>query len=359
MLIETTRLAFSVIIPNWNGRSHLPECLDSLQRQTFKAFETIVVDNGSTDGSADLVRTQYPEVTLVTLPENRGFAGGVNAGIRIARGEYMALLNNDTAVDVGWLHALRQATLEYPDVWLFASKLVNYFDRSLVDSAGDGMDLDLGPYKIGDGESVEKYDKSGLIFGACGGGASYRRALLDKIGLFDEDYFAYYEDVDLAFRANWAGHRCLFVPGAVIYHKIGGTAAARPDAQQRFAVMTRRNLFMLIVKNYSLGLLLRHGFAILSLTALRKIGILLDGKIPWRRRLSEIFLPELQFLRRLPSILNKRRAVMRLRVLSDREMERLCARPPGQGRFFLTAWLRRRKQYFMAPGRRGSLGVTK
>ena len=132
----------------------------------FTGFETIVVDNHSRDGSAAFVRAYYPEVTLVTMPENRGFAGGVNAGIRAARGEYVALLNNDTEVDAGWLQALHQAIRDRPEVCIFASKLVNYFNRAVVDSAGDGVDLDLGPYKIGDGEPVERYNDRRLVFGS-------------------------------------------------------------------------------------------------------------------------------------------------------------------------------------------------
>ncbi|MBI1745444.1 MAG: glycosyltransferase family 2 protein [Acidobacteria bacterium] len=332
---------FTVVIPNWNGKHHLAECLDSLRNQAWKKFETIVVDNHSSDGSVEFVRQHYPEITLITMDTNSGFAAAVNAGIRRAGGAFVALLNNDTAVDARWLEALAAAISDNPDIQFFASHLVDYFDRRFVDSAGDGVDLDLGPYKIGTGEPVEKYGERRLVFGACGGGGCYRKDLFDQIGLFDEDFFAYYEDVDLSFRANWAGFRCLFVPDAIIYHKVGATAKADAEATRRFAVMTRRNLLMLIAKNYSPRMLLRHIPAILTIMSLRKIGAFFKIRSTLRRRLTETFCPEWQFLRLWSATIKKRRAIMLTRRISDQAMEERCLRLPGPGRFFLTVWLRR------------------
>jgi GT2 family glycosyltransferase len=289
-----------------------------LRRQTFRDFETVLVDNGSVDDSAAFVRDSYPEIRVVELGENRGFAGGVNAGIRVARGDYIALLNNDTEVDDAWLYRLSAAIEENPDVFFFASKLVNYYSRDLVDSAGDGMNLWRGPYKIGEKEPVGNYRERRYIFGACGGGGCYKRELFDRIGLFDEEFFAYFEDIDLSFRANWAGFRCLFVPDAVIYHKVGGTSDKSAKSRDFFDILRRRNFVFMVMKNYPAALLWRYLPGILCIHLLKFLYFLAKGRV------RVAFRTQVEICKGAPGMLGKRRAIMASRQVTTAELAARC-----------------------------------
>jgi GT2 family glycosyltransferase len=320
---------FSVVIPNWNGKHHLDECLTSLRGQTFKSFETVLVDNGSSDGSVEYVRSNFPEVKLCILPENIGFAGGVNAGIKASAGSYVVLLNNDTEVVEQWLEHLAAAITAHPDLFIFASNLVNYFERDLVDSAGDGMDLSLGPYKIGERLPVQGFKGTRFIFGACGGGGCYKRELFEEIGLFDEDFFAYFEDVDLSFRANWAGHRCLSVPDAVIYHKVGGTSDTNQARRDRFDIMRRRNFFYLILKNYPISFLLKFfPFIFVSHCLLFVVNL-------FRGRFKVALMTQWDIVKGLPKVLVKRQSIMSSRRISNAQMHALCLPKYGSWGGFL------------------------
>ena len=309
---------FSVIIPNWNGKHHLTDCLESLRRQSLQNFEIILVDNGSTDGSAEFIKRNYPEVMLLKLHKNHGFAYGVNAGINASRGEFFVLLNNDTEVVAIWLEQLQAAIKEHPDVFIFASMLVNYYNRNLIDSAGDGFNLWLGPYKIGELEPFENFRKKKYIFGACGGGGCYKRELFDRIGLFDEDFFAYLEDVDFSFRANWAGFRCLLVPDAVIYHKVAATSGANTRNKNKFDIMRRRNYLFLIAKNYPVAFLLQYLPLIIALHCLKLLLNLCRGRI------SVAFMTQWEIVKGLPKMVLKRRAIMARRCITNAEMKSRC-----------------------------------
>ena len=235
------------MIPNWNGERFLSTCLGSLRRQSFVDFETIVVDNGSTDGSVAFVHRNFPEVRVLPLHENMGFSVAVNAGIRASRAEYVALLNNDTEVDPGWLEALVEAAESHPEAGLFASKMVDFEDRRVLDGAGDVLRRSGPPYRLGHGEPDRgQYDEAAFVFGACAGAALYRRSMLDDIGLFDEDFFANCEDGDLSFRAQLAGYRCLYAPGSVVYHMGSATFGKRSPTSVRLGT---RNSLCLLVKN--------------------------------------------------------------------------------------------------------------
>ncbi|MDQ3863721.1 MAG: glycosyltransferase family 2 protein [Actinomycetota bacterium] len=237
----------TVVIPNWNGQRFLSTCLNSLREQSFKDFEAIVVDNGSTDGSAELVVGSFPEVRVLPLGKNRGFSAAVNAGIEASDSEYVALLNNDTEVDPGWLKALIQAADSHPEAGLFASKLVDFNDRCVLDGAGDVLRYSGLPYRLGHGElDLGQYDEEAFVFGACAGAALYRRFMLDDIGLFDEDFFANCEDGDLSFRAQLAGYRCLYVPEAVVYHMGSATFGKRSPTSTGLGT---RNSLCMLVKN--------------------------------------------------------------------------------------------------------------
>jgi GT2 family glycosyltransferase len=245
-----------VVVPNWNGAEELPGCLDSLFKQTL-APKLIVVENGSTDNSLQLLTTSYPEVDIVALDENRGFAGGVNAGIKraIEEGyEYVALLNNDAVAHRNWLEVLVGLMGSSPKLGIVTSKILSSTSE-YIDSTGDTYTIWGLPYPRGRREaSLEKYDDDTRIFGASGGASLYRIKMLREIGLFDEDFFAYYEDVDISFRAQLAGWKIQYAPQAKVQHQIGGTSR---KVKGFTTYQTMKNLPWLMWKNVPARLMLK------------------------------------------------------------------------------------------------------
>lgn len=292
----------AVIIPNWNGTHLLPTCLDALRRQTYWDFEVVVIDNASTDPSRDLIRSRYPEVRVIELPRNVFFAGAVNAGIRATSGPYVALLNNDTEVEPEWLGALVRALESHPEAGLAASKMLLFDRRDVINSAGDLYRVDGTPGNRGVWEVDRgQYDDSRLVFGACGGAALYRRSMLDDIGLFDEDFVGYCEDVDLNFRAQLAGYRCVFVPEARIYHRLSATGGG-PLA----SYLCGRNFINVIAKDVPGPFLRRFGGQILTAQA----RLAWQALRHWREPAARARLRgQAAALRTLPLMLRKRRRV--------------------------------------------------
>jgi GT2 family glycosyltransferase len=224
----------SVVIPNRDGAEHLRECLAALGAQTFGDFETIVVDNGSTDASAAIVG-EAPRVRWLPLGSNRGFPAAANAGIAASTSAIVVLLNNDTAAEPEWLERLVGALDGTPSASFAASKLVRYDDAAVLDAAGDAYSLARATsFAIGHGAPASAYDRPAWVFGACAAAAAYRRPMLDDVGGFDEEFFFLLEDVDLDLRAQAAGHRCLYVPEAVVRHKRGASSdATTPEFRSR------------------------------------------------------------------------------------------------------------------------------
>ena len=203
----------SVVIPTWNGARHLPVCFDALRRQTLPPYEIILVDNASTDETVALMTRDYPEVHLIRLPENRRFAGACNVGMRVARGEFIALLNNDTEADENWLAQVDATFRAHPEAGFLASKLRLFDQREKLHSAGDfysvrGVPGNRGVWQVDRGQCDADY-----VFGACGAASVYRRSMLDQVGLLDETFEFSCEDVDLSWRAQLAGFRCAFCQG--------------------------------------------------------------------------------------------------------------------------------------------------
>jgi GT2 family glycosyltransferase len=252
---------FSVIIPNWNGMhlNLLPTCLGSLRRQILRDFETIVVDDGSTDDSPRFVGQVYPEVRLIALKKNGGFAAAVNAGIRAARGDVIVLLNNDTETDPHWLEEIAHTLAETPRAGIVACKLRLFDQRDYLHSAGDFYRVDGIPGNRGVWEKDRgQYDDSRGVFGACGGAAAYRKSMLDEIGLFDEELVSNLEDVDMNWRARWAGYPIAYAPRAVVYHHFSATGGG---AYGSFYV--GRNFIFVLVKNYPASLWKKYRLRIL------------------------------------------------------------------------------------------------
>lgn len=319
----------SIIIVNWNGVKHLPECLDSLQEQSFGDFETIVVDNGSSDGSVDYLKGR-PEVRLVQLPENRGFAAGNNAALPHACGEYLVTLNNDTKADSRWLERLVAVADAHPEAGMVGCRILNYQDPDRVDSLGmavcrDGMSR--GDFRGRRFSSLTMEEEREILFpSACA--ALYRRSMVDEIGFFDEDFFAYCEDTDLGLRGRLAGWEAVLARDAVVYHKYSMTSGSLSPLK---LYLVERNHFYAALKNFPLPLLfllpfhttLRYFTQARVVVGAKGTG----GEFMESGSKKECMLAVLRGMRdalfALPILIGKRRAVMRFRKLDGREMGEL------------------------------------
>lgn len=244
----------SIVVVTWNGREYLDACLTAVAAQEGVSAETILVDNASTDGTVEYVQKRFPWVRVVALAENRGFAGGNNAGVREARGRFVALLNNDTVTAPGWLRALVAGVNEQDGFVLVTSRIVYLHDPGVIDSAGDGMLRWGGAFKRHHGAGIDVAAESAEVFGVCGAACLMPRHVFEELGGFDEDFFASHEDVDLSYRARLLGYRCRYVADAVVKHH-GSATIGRASA---FAVFHgQRNLEWLYVKNTPAALVLR------------------------------------------------------------------------------------------------------
>ena len=248
----------SVVIPNWNGARFLAGCLDSLRAQSFRDFEVLVVDNGSTDGSDRMVAERYPEFRLVPLPVNRGFTVAVNVGIRESRGEIVALLNNDAEAREDWLDKMAGAGRSHPEADFFACKILLFDRRDTIHSAADFYSADGLPGNRGVWQKdTGQYDNEEFVLLACGAASGWRKSLFEDVGLLDESLFMYCEDVDLGLRAQLLGHRCLYLPQSVVYHRLSATGGG-PLA----SYYCGRNLITVAVKNLPSAILRRSWPAI-------------------------------------------------------------------------------------------------
>ena len=209
----------SIIVVNWNGKKFIDKCLAGLKQQTHSNYSIILVDNHSGDGSLELVQQNYPEVKIFAQSENIGFSAANNIAIKSVNTEYVALINNDAVPHPNWLQNLMDALETHPEAGFCASKMLLYDNPGVIDRAGDFYTTAATGLLRGRGEPTGNYNKQEWVFGACAGAALYRTRMLQDIGLFDEDFFLLYEDVDLSFRAQLRGHKCLFIPEAIVYHQ--------------------------------------------------------------------------------------------------------------------------------------------
>ena len=247
----------SIIIVNWNGRKFLSECLDGLTQQVYYPLSVTLVDNGSDDGSIDFVVHNYPDVKTIALPKNLGFSAANNIALKAVHTEYVALLNNDAVPDPLWLKNLVEALERDSGAGFAASKLLFYDKRETIDRAGDAYTRAGVGCLRGRGTPAKGYDKQEWIFGACAGAALYRTRMLHDIGLFDEDFFLLYEDVDLSFRAQLKGYKCLYVPEAVVYHKASSSIVYDSPISVYYS---HRNLEWVYIKNMPAALILKTIF---------------------------------------------------------------------------------------------------
>ena len=321
----------SVVIVNWNGKHLLAECLDSLVGQrNIRDVEIILVDNGSQDGSAEFVQGHYQNIKVIGLPENIGFAGGNNAGIRIAAGKYIALLNNDTKVDSLWLSSLVTTAEADPQaVGMWAGKILSYDRPGIIDNVGlllypDGLGRGKGRLEKDEGQ----YDDPGAALFPSGCAALYRKAMLDEIGLFDEEFFAYADDVDVGLRARLAGWECRYVPSAKVFHKYSSSSSAYSPLK---AFLVERNRIWVLLKYYPLELiLLSPVFTLLRLLAYMLGAITgkgASGKFSEQHSVLRAMFVLLRAwaaaLKALPAVLQRRREIFALRRLGRFAIYRL------------------------------------
>jgi GT2 family glycosyltransferase len=296
----------SLIVLNYNGEAVILDCLKAIDTQTFRDFELIIVDNNSNDSSVDLIERFKRHFTLKLktsyLKENVGFSSGNLEGLKYAEGEYIVLLNNDTEADKYWLEELVKAMNEHPEVGICASKIIAY-GRDVIDSAGDGYTTLLKGFKRGEGGNIERFNQQEYVFGACSGAALYRKNMLEEIGFLDKDFFLIHEDTDLNFRAQLYGWKVLYVPTALVYHKVRSSIGHMSEIAVYY---TLRNSEFVRIKNVPFSVFLRclPEFIIGTITEFIYFTIK-------HRRLRLYFKAKADVLRMFPEMLKKRAVIMR------------------------------------------------
>jgi len=307
---ESSHPLISVIIVNYNGKKFLSDCLNSIFHQTYFPFEVIMVDNASHDGSVEYVQQNFPGVKMFSQSTNLGFAGGTNEGIRQAGGEFILTLNNDTIITPDFIDELAQPMVSDPSVGMCASKMI--FPDGRINSTAICISRSGAAWDRGMGEPDHgQYDVVEEVFGACAGAALYRRIMLDEIGLFDEDFFLYMEDVDLAFRARLSGWKCMYVPLAQVIHVHGGTAEPGSDTSVYYG---NRNLLWCAVKNFPERTL----FIFIPWIIGRSIVV-----IPYyflKRKGRAIVKAKVDSVKGLPRMINKRQSIKK--TVSDGAIEK-------------------------------------
>ena len=231
----------TIIIPNYNGLKFMDECIRSLNAQTYPNFRTLVVDNGSTDGSVEWLKEH--QIDTIFLPENTGFSGAVNVGIKAADTPYVLLLNNDVRVDEYFVAEMVRAIGQSERIFSVSSRMIQMYHPDRLDDAGDMYSLLGWAYQRGVGRDLTHYRRSSRVFSACAGAAIYRREVFEEIGYFDEMHFAYLEDIDVGYRAKIYGYDNVFCPEAVVYHVGSGTSGSKYNSF-KVKLAARNNVYL-------------------------------------------------------------------------------------------------------------------
>ncbi len=271
----------TIVIPNYNGIKYIRGCMDSLRRQAKEGipFDIVVVDNASEDGSLEILQQEYPEAKLIALDTNTGFCHAVNVGIQAAKTPYVILLNNDTMVKPGFVKALTEAIEKDAKIFSVSPMMLTMQDESIIDDAGDGYCLLGWAYARGKGKPAAQYEKAVEIFAACGGASIYRKSVFEEIGYFDENHFAYLEDIDIGYRARIYGYRNVYEPAAKVLHAGSATSGSRYN-EFKTKLSSANNAYMIGKNMPLLQLLFNLPFLLLGFLikacffSLKKMGML-------------------------------------------------------------------------------------
>ncbi len=308
-------MSVAAIIVNYNGRATIRDCLHSLRMQSVSFTEIIVVDNNSPDNSADGLEDLFPGISVLRLSTNSGFPSACNTGIQNSSSELVAILNNDIRLDQDWLKSMLDRVTPQWDLW--ASRVVLAASPGQIDSAGDGMTVIGAAYKTGFKKQADLFRQERETFGACAAAALYRRSLLNRIDGFDEDFFLIYEDADLSFRARLAGGRCLYVPGALVYHRVNYSIGT---FSHNYVYFGQRNSEYVFWKNMPTPLLL------LYLPERILFGLMSLAYFSLKGRLFSFLKAKFDFLKHFREILGKRKIIQQNKKITCRELRAVLDR---------------------------------
>lgn len=329
--MSTNLPLISVVVLNWNGDRTIERCLRSLEEQTYRPLEIIVVDNASTDGSADLVRERFPDVKLVLNEKNLGFGGGNNVGIRASNGKYIMMLNNDTRLEPNCIEELKKSIEKDERYGASASKILLEYEDNLIDAAGivvcpDGLSIGRGRL-----EKRDRFDNEEEVFFGSDCACLYRREMLEDIGLYDEDFFAYADETDMGWRAQFAGWRCIYNPRAIVYHSHSASSGSYSPFK---AFLVERNRIWVAIKNFPISLIILGQFYTIWRYVLQAYGAF-AGKGAAGRFTSDfskikliiiLIKVYLSIWKKLPLMIRKRREIQKKRRISNKDIYRLIKR---------------------------------
>ncbi len=308
----------SVLILNYNGREFIEACLRSVYAQDCPLREVLVVDNGSSDGSPEVVKERFPQARLIEAGTNLGFAGGMNLGIRESQGDMLLLLNPDVVLESGYVEGLVEAIADDPSYGSAIGKVYRFpvGERKVIDTTGhviykNRLFTDRGEDEVDTGQ----FNQADDVFGACAGVGLYRREMLEDVKegdeYFDESFFLFLEDTDLSWRAQLRGWKCRYVPKAVAYHHRGGTAKRRTKVVE---LNNYKNRYMMLIKNDPFSDMVRHAHHFLLTDSLKTAALL------WR--CPPALLGWFTVWRELPALIRKRRIIQGNRRISRTEFNR-------------------------------------
>lgn len=307
-------LKVSIVVPNWNGMRFVGMCLDSLSQLDFDGHEVIVVDNGSTDGSREMIEEQYPWVRLLKMPDNMGFAIACNEGIKASSAEYIVLLNNDIEVTPDWMKELYEGMERHPECGMGTTKMMFLDNRDVFYNTGDLFHSWSSGGGRGQGEKdIGQYETEDYVFGACAGAGIYRREFFEQVGLFDEDFFIFAEDVDINMRGQLQGLKAVYLPKAKVFHIGTATVGLYSD---RYVYLCKRNDILVFIKNYSLSLYFKYLFSIWKhqFTDIKYFTYRGQGQVLLKSKWDALKL--------LPKMLLRRFQIQRTRTMPDAEIEK-------------------------------------
>lgn len=235
-------MKISIVIPNYNGEKYFKKCIESIRLQNFIDYELIVIDNASTDSDYSWIREDQ-SIIFKKLDKNYGFSKAVNEGIKLSRAEYVLLLNNDTVLKQDFLAKLLETIEKDKNIFAVSSKMIQYNNQELIDDAGDEYNIFGWAYKVGDGKSIKEFTSKRNVFSACAGAALYRKSVFEEIGYFDENFFAYMEDIDISYRARIYGYKNVYCPEAQVYH-IGSATTGSKYNEFKVKLAARNNIYV-------------------------------------------------------------------------------------------------------------------